>query len=261
MRKKSVLLMSMSLALLVGLIGTAVVLAQGGEEWRQPVESVEVRGQATEVPVTEEVYCTSELTGDNTTGTNPDVPAGMSTAFPFHVEVMSGSMRFSRDSGPVEMSGRIIFRPAPAVGSDKISTQPTPIAVEETEVVSAARPAGIAPNTTCYIHYAEYDIGSTRVRRETHYCVNDYGNEVVTKLVMKNIGSNVTPVLYDEKLFGNTCPAGSILHWSDGPLTYQLWPGASVEWQPWVEIPTGWGETFKVRDEWETGWYYNCIGQ
>lgn len=251
MRKKSVLLVSVGLALLVGLIGTAAVLAQGGEDWRQPVEFVEVEAQPTEEVPTGEIRCTSELIGDDTTGTGLSAPDGMSTA---HVEILSGSVCFSRDTRPVQVFGKIIFHPAPAVGSDKISTQPTSIAVEETEVVAAARPAGIAPNTTCYIHYAEYDIGSTRVRRETHYCVNDYGNEVITKLVMNNIGSNVTPVLYDEKLFGNTCPGGSILYWDDGWLTYRLWPGTSIEWQPWVEIPTGWGETFKVRDEWETGW-------
>lgn len=246
MRKRSVMLVSVGLVVLVGLIGTVVVLAQGGEDWQQPVE---VEAQPTEEVPTGEVCCTSELSA----------PDGMSTAS--YAEILSGNVSFSRDTRPVEVFGKVIFHPAPAVGSDKISTQPTPIAVEETEMVSAARPAGIAPDTTCYIHYAWYDIGSTRVRRDTHYCVNDYGNEVVTKLVMNNVGSNVTPLLYDEKLFGNTCPGGSILYWDDGWLTYRLWPGTSIEWQPWVEIHTGWGETFKVLDVWEAGSYYNCIGQ
>lgn len=38
MRKRSVMLVSVGLVVLVGLIGTVVVLAQGGEDWQQPVE-------------------------------------------------------------------------------------------------------------------------------------------------------------------------------------------------------------------------------
>mgnify|MGYP001100005020 CR=1 FL=1 len=66
MRKKSVLLASVGLVLLVGLIGTAVVLAQGGEDWQQPVES-EVGSQPVE-EATEETHRTSEVS----------IPDGMS---------------------------------------------------------------------------------------------------------------------------------------------------------------------------------------
>lgn len=233
---KSFLLCGSVLVLLASLLVGETILAQGSEG-KVEVQSTKV------VPVT------------SPTG---DIPMNSGTGDTVVLEVQSGSVRFLRD-GIMEVDGAAAFRP--------IQTPPTtitpltPTMVAKTTVIPATRPAGLAPTDTCYIHYGWYNVGTTSVERATSYCVNGSGNEVVTKLVMKNTGSNVSPLLYDEKLYGNNCPNEDVLRWTDGSLQYRLNPGTAVEWQPWVEMFTGWGQTFKVIDVWEPGSYYNCIGE
>lgn len=120
--------------------------------------------------------------------------------------------------------------------------------------------APLSLTTTCYQHTATQGIGATTYRRITDYCVNDFGNEVFTRIRVENIGDADTPVLYDEEIWGRFCPNVAFRVWSDGSSSYILTPGTHVEWEPWREVESGWNQSAKVRDVWEGAIYYNCIG-
>ncbi len=112
------------------------------------------------------------------------------------------------------------------------------------------------PNAVvCYIHISWRSIGPTTYKRQTDYCVNDEGNEIVKTIRITNTGSEYTPKLNSEAL--TAC--GQIFYqWvKSGP--WIIGPGATLRLEPWKEIYSWWERDGKVIEEWQGKTIGTCI--
>jgi len=184
---------------------------------------------------------------------------GPSSSRPTVVRILSGTLVVSNDGSMVtEDGGRIEIVP------DTPSLLPSEKerGTEEVHVETAVAPVkGEAPGSqslldvTCYEHTAWVSFGSTNYTRITNYCVNAQGNEVVKTIKITNTGSQDTAILDREAL--GVC--GVLLYeWvQSGP--WIIGPGATLQFEPWKELHSGWDKDGKVVEEWRPVSVSNCL--
>lgn len=77
---------------------------------------------------------------------------------------------------------------------------------------------------------------STNYTRVTNYCVNPQGNEVVKTIKITNTGNQDTAILDREILGVSGMPL--LEWWQSGP--WIIAPGATLKFEPWTELHSGW---------------------
>ncbi|NBD34420.1 MAG: hypothetical protein GVY30_00290 [Chloroflexi bacterium] len=162
---------------------------------------------------------------------------------PVVVRILSGTLTVSNDGSMVTEDGGQI---------EIVPDTPSPLSAkkdrgtEEVRVESVVVPGSQSLDNPCYEHTAWVSFDSTNYTRVTNYCVNPQGNEVVKTIKITNTGNQDTAILDQETLGVSGMPL--LEWWQSGPWIIE--PGATLKFEPWTELHSGWERDEDVAEEW-----------